>query len=129
MSDLEETSGKKQTAVEAGVMVLLLVVFMSVSLIIHRPFGPGADTAQAIGIILAAGLTLTMYSFLYRDNPFFKIAENLYVGVALGYLAITTWRTSLYPDVYEPFFNAPTWGPSGTPRRIGAYPSFWACSC
>ena len=32
-----------------------------------------------------AGITLSLYSFLYKDNPLFKFAENLYVGVAAAY--------------------------------------------
>lgn len=54
------------------------------------------------GIVIAAGLTLTMYSFLYKDNPAFKIGENLYVGVALGYTIIITWYNALKPDIYDP---------------------------
>ncbi|OHB49228.1 MAG: hypothetical protein A2106_03515 [Planctomycetes bacterium GWF2_40_8] len=42
-----------------------------------------------------------MYSFLYKDNPVFKIAENLFVGVAMGYWIIITWFNILKPDVFE----------------------------
>ena len=96
--------------VVVNIVALLVVVFLIVSLVRLQPFSPKADTASAIGIIVAAGLTFVMYSFLYRDNPLFKIAENLYVGVTLGYGAIMTWRLSLMPEVYDPFFNSPTWG-------------------
>jgi hypothetical protein len=89
-------------------MVLIVVVFLTVSLIVQNPFAEGADPREAVGTILAAGLTLIMYSFLYRDNPLFKIAENLYVGVALGYGAVITWQQSLRPEVYEPLFSAVT---------------------
>lgn len=59
---------------------------------------------DSFGIMIAAGLTLAMYSFLYKDNPAFKIAENLYVGVALGYTVIITWYNALKPDIYDPLF-------------------------
>lgn len=37
-------------------------------------------------IITAGGfLTLMIYSFLYQDNPFYKFAEHLYVGVSAAY--------------------------------------------
>lgn len=98
----------KKTAVELSALALLAVVFLTVSLILQKPFASGADPIKAIGTIVAAGLTLVMYSFLYRDNALFKIAENLYVGVTLGYGAIMTWRQALRPEVFEPFFNAPT---------------------
>jgi hypothetical protein len=93
-----------------GALALLVVVFLVVSLVRLQPFSPKADPVKAFGIIVAAGLTFVMYSFLYRDNALFKIAENLYVGVTLGYVAIITWRLSLMPEVYDPFFNSPTWG-------------------
>ncbi|MDN3513286.1 MAG: hypothetical protein NG747_02665 [Candidatus Brocadia sp.] len=59
-------------------------------------------SSDGFGIILGAGLTLAIYSFLYKDNPAFKIVENLYVGVALGYTIIITWYNFLKPDLYEP---------------------------
>jgi hypothetical protein len=108
MPEPEELSGKKLPAAEMGAVALLAVAFMTVSLIRQKPFASGADVAQSLGIILAAGLTLIMYSFLYRDNPLFKIAENLYVGVALGYSAVQTWRQALRPEVFEPVFLAPS---------------------
>ena len=98
----------KTSSVEFGALALLAVVFLTVSLIRQNPFARDADPVQAVGLIVAAGLTLVMYSFLYRDNALFKIAENLYVGVALGYGAIITWQQALRPEVFEPFFNAPT---------------------
>ncbi|MCF6158167.1 MAG: hypothetical protein E3K32_06290 [wastewater metagenome] len=57
---------------------------------------------NGFGIVLGAGLTLAIYSFLYKDNPAFKIAENLYVGVSLGYTIIIVWFNFLKPDLYDP---------------------------
>lgn len=110
MPEPTPTPTGKTKAIELGALCLLAVVFLIVSLIFQNPFAKDADPIQAIGTIVAAGLTLVMYSFLYRDNALFKIAENLYVGVALGYGAIMTWRQALRPEVFEPFFNAPTGG-------------------
>ncbi|MGR3320215.1 MAG: hypothetical protein ACUZ8O_17250 [Candidatus Anammoxibacter sp.] len=59
-------------------------------------------TSNGFGVIVAAGLTLAMYSFLYKDTPIFKIAENLYVGVSLGYTIIITWYNFLKPDLFDP---------------------------
>ncbi len=58
---------------------------------------------EGFGVAIAAGLTLAVYSFLYKDNPAFKVVENLYVGVALGYTVIITWFNALKPDLYDPF--------------------------
>ena len=57
------------------------------------------------GIIVAAGLTLAMYSFLYRDNPMFKFAEHLYVGVVAAYQLAQYWYNNILTDVYNPLFR------------------------
>ncbi len=113
MSQPQTQTGKKTAPVEMTVLALLVVVFLIVSLwrqfFFHVP-GETFDPVKSLGLVVAAGLTLVMYSFLYRDNALFKVAENLYVGIALGYSAIEVWRTSLRTEVYDPFFNSPTWG-------------------
>ncbi len=61
-------------------------------------------TSQAIGILIAGALTLMMYSFLYRDNIFYKFGEHLYVGVSVGYLVNIEWWNVLRPMFVIPFF-------------------------
>jgi len=61
-------------------------------------------TAKAIGIIIGGALTLMMYSFLYKDNPFYKFGEHLYVGVSVGYLVNIEWWNVLRPMFVIPFF-------------------------
>ncbi len=47
---------------------------------------------EVIGIWLSVFLTLAILSFLYRDNPFYKAAEHLFVGVSAGYwVAMFFW--------------------------------------
>jgi len=41
-------------------------------------------TYELIGNGVAAFLTLCIFSFLYKDNPFYKFAERLVAGVATG---------------------------------------------
>jgi hypothetical protein len=59
---------------------------------------------EGIGIIIAAGLTLAIYSFLYKDNPAFKFAEHLYIGVAIGYNIVIDWHQNLVPNLIDPLF-------------------------
>ncbi|MDA0710186.1 MAG: hypothetical protein O3B73_08255 [bacterium] len=67
--------------------------------------GSLAVNAEGIGTIIAAGVTLSLYSFLYKDNPLFKFAENLYVGVAAAYTLNQVWYTVILADVLNPTFN------------------------
>lgn len=54
---------------------------------------PGLD-ASALGLYLSAILILFVYSFfLYKDNPFFHIAESLAIGVALSNGTVMAWKT------------------------------------
>ena len=64
----------------------------------------------AIGIWVAIGLTLCVYSFLYKDNPFFKFAEHLFVGVSVGYLLAITFHQNFVPYIYDPLKSAVTAG-------------------
>lgn len=43
------------------------------------------NIAQEIGIWVAVFLTLMVLSFLYKENPFFRLAEYLTVGLSAGY--------------------------------------------
>jgi hypothetical protein len=51
---------------------------------------------------IAAILTLMIFSFLFRDNPFYKFAEHLFVGVANGYYIVYYWHNALWPNLFEP---------------------------
>ncbi|MFH1335748.1 MAG: hypothetical protein ABII96_04470 [Candidatus Zixiibacteriota bacterium] len=51
---------------------------------------------------LAAFLTLCIFSILYKDNPFYKLAEHLVVGVSAGYFAIILYYNSFIPKVWVP---------------------------
>jgi len=41
-----------------------------------------------LGLWLAGLLTLGIYSFLYRDNPWYKFSEAVFVGVSAGYWVV-----------------------------------------
>jgi len=111
MPPIEQPASTKTRYTEILVVVVCLYAFLLTCLLAQWPEGQSKVSAKGIGIILAAGLTLIMYSFLYRDNPLFKAAENLYVGVTLGYTLITTYRLSLKPDIIDPLFiDPPTLG-------------------
>lgn len=50
---------------------------------------------------VAAILTLCVFSFLYRDNPFYRFAEHLFVGASAGYLLAVQYQNVLKPNVVE----------------------------
>jgi len=54
------------------------------------------------GIWLAATLTLCIYSFLYKDNPFYRFAESLYVGISFGYYIGLSWNWTIKKNLVNP---------------------------
>ncbi len=58
-----------------------------------------------IWIWISALLTLFIFSFLYKDNPFYKFAEHLFVGVSLGYSIAITYHNAVYPKLIVPLFR------------------------
>jgi len=58
-----------------------------------------------IGTIIAGLLTLAIFSFLYRDNPVYKMAESLLIGVSIGYFLVITWDNTLMANLFDPLFT------------------------
>ena len=57
-------------------------------------------TAEIMGAWLVVFLTLCIFSFLYKDNPFYKAAEHLYVGVSAGYVAVISFWQQVQPNLF-----------------------------
>ena len=62
-----------------------------------------------IGAWVAVGLSLCMYSFLYKDNPFFKFGEHVFVGVSVGYLLTITYYQVMTNKLYIPMTQQGKW--------------------
>ncbi len=58
-----------------------------------------------IGILIAGILTLAIYSFLYKDNPVYKMAEHLLIGLSIGYTLVIFWQTTLVDRLFSPLFE------------------------
>ncbi|MFH1374584.1 MAG: hypothetical protein ABII79_12390 [bacterium] len=59
------------------------------------------DFSTFLWTTFGAFLTLATFSFLYKDNPFYKIAEHLVVGVSAGYFVIILWHNALVPLLFQ----------------------------
>jgi hypothetical protein len=51
---------------------------------------------------MAAVLTLAVFSFLYKDNSFYKFAEYLFVGIAAGYVVALEYHNVIVPNLWRP---------------------------
>ena len=110
------TDTEPQTGTKDRVMLVVCVVaFLVVNFWL---FGVGKfpvreaglpDWTLTLGRILAAAITLAVFSFLYKDNPVFRAVEHLFVGLGLGVTFNRIWFNYLKPDIYdrlvEPIFS------------------------
>ncbi len=69
-------------------------------------------SADAIGALVGAILTLLVFSYLLGDTPLFRLAQAIFVGVAVGYATIVAIDLVLFPRliiplVYNPAANSP----------------------
>jgi hypothetical protein len=55
---------------------------------------------------LAAFLTLTIYSFLYKDNIMYKFAEHLFVGASVGWSIAIIWHLTVFQYIIDPIKEA-----------------------
>ena len=67
--------------------------------------------AEIIGIWFSVLLTLSIFSYLYGDNPFYKAAEHIFVGVSAGYVFTITFWDTIWPNLFGRLF--PTYVQAG----------------
>lgn len=63
---------------------------------------PALGTADLIGAWIAIFLTMAILSFLYGDNPFYKLAEHLFIGVSIGYIVVVQIKNNLWVKLEHP---------------------------
>lgn len=57
----------------------------------------------------AALITLAIFSFLFSDNPFYKFAERLWVGVSTGYWTMLLYHQGFRDKVWLPILERGEW--------------------
>ncbi len=65
-----------------------------------------AATPDILGGWIVCFLTLAVFSFLYRDNPFYKLAEHLFVGVGAAWYTLENYETGILGPVREYIIQA-----------------------
>ena len=60
---------------------------------------------SVLGIWLGVIVTFAIFSFLYKDNPFYKVAEQIFVGLSAGYWFVYTIYFILIPNLFDPLIN------------------------
>ncbi len=66
-------------------------------------------TNQRINIWIGVICTIAIYSMLYRENPFYRFFEHMYIGLGAGYALGPTLVDSLYRYWIDPIWNNGYW--------------------
>lgn len=104
-------TGKKTYSADAIIAIIGIAVFIIINItlvsggVFKDASGEALGTAKTLGVMVGAGLTLMMFTFLYRDNPFFRLAEHIYLGLSVGYLITVVVHDWLPKQLGEPFFK------------------------
>ena len=69
--------------------------------------------SEIFGAWVAVFLTLGIFSYLYKDNPFYKIAEHVFVGVSAGYWMSMFFWTQIQPNLFGRLWPVPEGAISG----------------
>jgi hypothetical protein len=76
--------------------------------------------SEIFGAWIAVFLTLSIFSYLYRDNPFYKIAEHIFVGLSAGYWASVYFWTQIQPNLFGRL-----WPAVEDPSALSALQKMW----
>ncbi len=60
-------------------------------------------------IWIIAFFTLSLFSFLYRDNSFYKLAEHIFAGLSAGYYVGLIWHSIILQQMINPMFDNGKW--------------------
>ncbi len=56
--------------------------------------------------VLGVLVTLAIFSVLYKENPIFRFAEHIFIGLATGYGVVVTWFEVVVPRWLHPMLPA-----------------------
>lgn len=63
--------------------------------------------SDLIGVWVGAILTLLVFSYLLGDTPLFRLAQSIFIGVAVGYATTVAIQLVLVPMLFEPLAMDP----------------------
>ncbi|MEA3296939.1 MAG: hypothetical protein U9R56_03665, partial [candidate division Zixibacteria bacterium] len=94
----------RSTYIVVGMVIVLFVLSW-----VFKAFSLAGEVdnniVSAFLVTISAFLTLAIFSFLYKDNPFYKFAEHLFVGVSAAFwMSQAFWSTivgNLLPRLSE----------------------------
>ena len=82
-------------------MMRVIVIGVIIALMVVAVVN-GRMTGASLGVWIAAVLTLSIFSFLYKDNPVYKFAEHIFIGISAGYFVALEYWNVFIPNLWNP---------------------------
>ena len=82
------------------VIVVFFIVVGNLAFFLTRRRQAAEEAARMSGLIgvwIGAFLTLGILSFLYKDNPVYKVCEAIFVGISAGYWFVSLFWQTIWP--------------------------------
>jgi hypothetical protein len=64
-----------------------------------------ASVPEFAGAVIGFILTLLVFSYILSDNPLFRFATHLFIGVSAGFAAAVALRNVILPNLIPPLFT------------------------
>jgi hypothetical protein len=84
----------------AGFIVLMVAINVVLVLAGRAAWG-GLWNWQTFGTMVAAAITVALFTQLYSDNPLFKTAEHIFVGTSVAYGLVVAWYNYWVGDILK----------------------------
>ncbi|MCK9309012.1 MAG: hypothetical protein PHH43_03210 [Candidatus Cloacimonetes bacterium] len=55
---------------------------------------------SVLGLWMSVFFTFSIFSFLYKDNPFYKLAEQIFVGLSAAYWLVYLFYSIMLPNLF-----------------------------
>jgi hypothetical protein len=86
-------------------MKVRLAVSLAVVALVVVLAATGRISALVLGNWVAALLTISIFSFLYKDNPVYKFAEHIFIGISAGYFVALEFWNVFIPNLWNPLME------------------------
>jgi hypothetical protein len=78
---------------------------------------------EHFAVWVAAFLKLGIVSFLYKDNPWYKLSEAIFVGISAGYWFVVLFWDNIYGKFWVGVFPDEVFGSAG--NDVTREPDYW----
>ena len=63
------------------------------------------ELLDLLGALLGFVLTLIVFSYIWGDNPIFRLVNHIFIGVAAGYVVLVTINNVILPRLIFPLLS------------------------